>query len=89
LASRWNPLQSSLLARVCSQVKALDTIRWQSRFNKTIAQHGELLAPGIIEIEDMDEKSFNDDHLRLIFTCCHPALSIGAEQNDQIRMSYV
>ncbi|MDR3615073.1 MAG: RNA polymerase sigma factor [Candidatus Obscuribacterales bacterium] len=62
-----------------ARFKALDTMRRQSRFDKTIAQHGELLAPGSIEIEDLDEKTFNDDHLRLIFTCCHPALSPFAQ----------
>jgi RNA polymerase sigma-70 factor, ECF subfamily len=47
-----------------ARFKALDTMRRQSRFDKTIAQHGEQLAPGSIEIEDLDEKSLNDDHLR-------------------------
>jgi RNA polymerase sigma-70 factor (ECF subfamily) len=31
------------------------------------------------EIEDFDEARFNDDQLRLIFTCCHPALSANAQ----------
>jgi RNA polymerase sigma-70 factor (ECF subfamily) len=62
-----------------ARFKALDIMRRQSRFDKTIAQHGEVLAPGSIEIEDIDEKTFNDDHLRLIFTCCHPALSPAAQ----------
>ena len=80
MASRWNSLQSSRLARIYSPgSKRLDTMRRQSRFAQTIAQHGELLVPGNTEIEDFDERSFKDDHLRLIFTCCHPALSPSAQ----------
>ena len=29
--------------------------------------------------DDFDETSFKDDRLRLIFTCCHPALSLEAQ----------
>lgn len=35
----------------------------------------EALASGDIEAEDPDDKSLEDDLLRLIFTCCHPALA--------------
>jgi len=59
--------------------KAIDSIRRRARFDKTIAEHGEMLAPGATEIEDFDEETFKDDHLRLIFTCCHPALSPNAQ----------
>lgn len=62
-----------------ARFKAIDIIRRRARFDKTIAQHGEMLAPGTTEIEDFDEAAFKDDHLRLIFTCCHPALSPNAQ----------
>ena len=30
-------------------------------------------------LDDFDESSLQDDRLRLIFTCCHPALSLEAQ----------
>ena len=59
--------------------KAIDTIRRRARFDKTIADLGEGLDEPTTELEDFDEARFNDDHLRLIFTCCHPALSPNAQ----------
>lgn len=54
--------------------KAIDTIRRRSRFAE--------LQPDVVarieEIEEANERSANleieDDRLRLIFTCCHPAI---------------
>lgn len=62
-----------------ARFKAIDMIRRHARFDKTIEQHGDLLSPGTTEIEDFDEDTFKDDLLRLIFTCCHPALSANAQ----------
>ena len=62
-----------------ARFKAIDIIRRRARFEKTIAEHGEILAPATTEIEDFDGETFKDDHLRLIFTCCHPALSPNAQ----------
>lgn len=53
--------------------RAIDAMRRMSRFER---------APDVLEsavapewnIEEIDEKAFRDDQLRLIFTCCHPAL---------------
>jgi RNA polymerase sigma-70 factor (ECF subfamily) len=59
--------------------KAIDTIRRRARFDKSIVEFGEGLDEPTIEMEDFDEARFNDDHLRLIFTCCHPALSSNAQ----------
>lgn len=59
--------------------KAIDTIRRHARFDKAIAEDSELLSEPTVEMEDFDEALFNDDHLRLIFTCCHPALSPNAQ----------
>lgn len=61
-----------------ARFKAIDTIRRRARFDKTIAEHGASLAPGTTELEDLDDQTFKDDLLRLIFTCCHPALSPNA-----------
>ena len=57
--------------------KAIDSLRRRTRFDASLADLASELAPntGI----DMDDKEVNDDHLRLIFTCCHPALSPDAQ----------
>lgn len=59
--------------------KAIDTIRRRARFDKTITEFTEGLEEPTTELEDFDEARFNDDQLRLIFTCCHPALSPNAQ----------
>ncbi len=59
--------------------KAIDTIRRRVRFEKTIEEQSESLTELSVEIEDFDSAKFQDDLLRLIFTCCHPALSPSAQ----------
>lgn len=58
--------------------KAIDTIRRRARFDAShedIARQLEEQAAGQTELDD---REVQDDHLRLIFTCCHPALSADA-----------
>lgn len=56
--------------------RAIDTLRRRARFEANLPQ----LAPPIaIEDEAPDEEDLSDDRLRLIFTCCHPALSPEAQ----------
>ena len=61
--------------------KAIDRIRREVFFREKIfdrelaAAQGDVLA----EIDESDEAIFGDDRLRLIFTCCHPALSDEAQ----------
>lgn len=62
-----------------ARFKAIDAIRRRARFDKKLEEHGAELAPATTEIEEIDESTFKNDHLRLIFTCCHPALSPGAQ----------
>lgn len=55
--------------------KAIDGIRRRARFDSSLEQATEHLAA---EFEDPAQKiddPVEDDQLRLIFTCCHPALS--------------
>ncbi|MCI0335731.1 MAG: RNA polymerase sigma factor [Planctomycetes bacterium] len=59
--------------------KAIDTIRRRARFNESLSELAEQLdaktqASGSAESEDVE-----DDRLRLIFTCCHPALAPEAQ----------
>jgi RNA polymerase sigma-70 factor (ECF subfamily) len=55
--------------------KAIDAIRRRSRFDPLEEEHGESLAA-----EDApDAEHIEDDRLRLVFTCCHPALAHDAQ----------
>jgi RNA polymerase sigma-70 factor, ECF subfamily len=53
--------------------RAIDSMRRMSRFERSPEALGAAVAPEW-NIEEIDEKEFRDDQLRLIFTCCHPAL---------------
>jgi RNA polymerase sigma-70 factor (ECF subfamily) len=59
--------------------KAIDTIRRRVRFDDSIEEIRARLEGGQVRAEDLDEAAFKDDHLRLIFTCCHPALPAHAQ----------
>ncbi len=61
--------------------KAIDRLRR----DRTLAEKEQLLAAdlGVVDAsesgEDLDMTEFRDDRLRLIFTCCHPALGREAQ----------
>jgi len=59
--------------------KAIDTMRRQKRFDplESIGDPAEVLSTD--PLEWTDEESVEDDRLRLVFTCCHPALSPDAQ----------
>ena len=58
--------------------KAIDRIRRQARFvDKLDAYAAE--SPQMVEEPDYDPDEIPDDRLRLIFTCCHPALALEAQ----------
>lgn len=57
-----------------ARFKAIDAIRRQSRFDASVGDLGERVQQPAPRPEELDEARFRDDHLRLIFTCCHPAL---------------
>ena len=57
--------------------KAIDAIRRRARFD-TLDGVPEPIAP-INDSALQEEESVEDDRLRLIFTCCHPALSPDAQ----------
>jgi RNA polymerase sigma-70 factor (ECF subfamily) len=58
--------------------KAIDTIRRRARFDASIAELATELDGSTDQIEEPDDTAVQDDELRLIFTCCHPALSPDA-----------
>jgi len=55
--------------------KAIDAIRRRVRFDASLGEIARRLEPAGSPAEEPDEVRFRDDPLRLIFTCCHPALS--------------
>jgi RNA polymerase sigma-70 factor, ECF subfamily len=54
--------------------KAIDTMRRRARFDASQAAILEQLGAELSDTATFDE-SIEDDRLRLIFTCCHPALA--------------
>jgi RNA polymerase sigma-70 factor, ECF subfamily len=59
--------------------KAIDTIRRRTRFDASAAEIARTIGGDESPIEHLDEAQFRDDQLRLIFTCCHPALPATAQ----------
>ncbi len=59
--------------------KAIDRIRRQARLKEKLESYAESgLTPTIAE-PNYDTDEIPDDRLRLIFTCCHPALALEAQ----------
>jgi RNA polymerase sigma-70 factor (ECF subfamily) len=58
--------------------KAIDGIRRRARFEEIQVELGHQL-DGTISPAELDDEGVEDDRLRLIFTCCHPALSPDAQ----------
>jgi RNA polymerase sigma-70 factor (ECF subfamily) len=58
--------------------KAIDSMRRRARFDESMADIHEQFGGDIQEPDELDDENVEDDQLRLIFTCCHPALSPDA-----------
>jgi RNA polymerase sigma-70 factor (ECF subfamily) len=56
---------------------AIDRIRRSKRLEAIIETQAPLM-PTAAEVPDYDDAEIADDRLRLIFTCCHPALALEA-----------
>lgn len=59
--------------------KAIDRLRRQTRFKEKVDSY---VASGLVQTihePDYDTNEIPDDRLRLIFTCCHPALAPEAQ----------
>lgn len=59
--------------------KAIDTLRRRTRFDASLAELASKLDTEANSAEIKDDSQVEDDRLRLIFTCCHPALSPEAQ----------
>jgi len=58
--------------------KGIDAIRRRGRHEAALAAVAGLAAQAVADPESLQEEVLQDDQLRLIFTCCHPALSADA-----------
>ena len=54
--------------------KAIDGIRRRARFDASLAELAQRLDDASRAADEREDEGVEDDDLRLIFTCCHPAL---------------
>ena len=78
-AERWpregTPTNPTAWLITTARRRAIDRIRR----DRALAEKTRLLeAPGVSE-DNVDEMTFNDERLELVFTCCHPALNLDAQ----------
>ncbi len=59
--------------------KAIDRLRRRTRFEEELETYPVDRLPHAAEVPGYDTGQIPDDRLRLIFTCCHPALAIEAQ----------
>src|SRR6266850_4722235 len=59
--------------------KAIDHIRRRTRFEEKLELYAASGLSRTVEEPDYDTDGIPDDRLRLIFTCCHPALALEAQ----------
>ncbi|HEX8450695.1 MAG TPA: RNA polymerase sigma factor [Longimicrobium sp.] len=59
--------------------KAIDAIRRRARFDAKLAQLADQLEVAPTDAAAWEDDGVEDDRLRLVFTCCHPALSPDAQ----------
>jgi RNA polymerase sigma-70 factor, ECF subfamily len=60
--------------------KAIDGMRRRARFDASLTELAkELESSTTDDAEEWEDESVEDDRLRLVFTCCHPALAPDAQ----------
>jgi RNA polymerase sigma-70 factor (ECF subfamily) len=78
-AERWpqdgTPANPGAWLLVTARNRAINRIRRE----RTLAKKTRQLEVSEAIIDEIDEPDFPDERLELIFTCCHPALSIDAQ----------
>src|ERR1700752_198710 len=57
--------------------KAIDRIRRKARFEEQLESYAKSVRT--TDEPDYDTSEIPDDRLRLVFTCCHPALALDAQ----------
>lgn len=58
--------------------KAIDGMRRRARYNASLGELAKQIELATDDSTDQEDEHIEDDRLRLIFTCCHPALSAEA-----------
>jgi RNA polymerase sigma-70 factor (ECF subfamily) len=79
-AERWTrdgtPPNPGAWLTVTARHRAIDRLRR----DRVLAEKTRLFeVPNAVEDEVMEERSFPDERLELVFTCCHPALGLEAQ----------
>ncbi|MFZ1803622.1 MAG: sigma-70 family RNA polymerase sigma factor, partial [Nitrospira sp.] len=59
--------------------KAIDGIRRRARYDASLSELATHIESTTSELLEQTDEPIEDDRLRLIFTCCHPALSQDAQ----------
>lgn len=59
--------------------KIIDRLRRQTRLQEKLEADPDFSSEPIVEAPNLNFDEIPDDRLRLIFTCCHPALSLEAQ----------
>ena len=59
--------------------KALDRLRRRASYAAKLEEMSSAPGYGVVDPYELDSGEIADDRLRLIFTCCHPALSLDAQ----------
>src|SRR3954469_6439873 len=59
--------------------KAIDSLRRRARFDASLGVLADQLGDGVTPPHELEDDGVADDRLRLIFTCCHPALPPDAQ----------
>ncbi len=59
--------------------RAIDRIRRRARHDLALGAIAAEFGSSVDEQPDVDDESLEDDRLRLVFTCCHPALGGDAQ----------
>ena len=66
--------------------KAIDAMRRRARFHSSLASYAQQIEANAASAHTREgEESVEDDRLRLIFTCCHPALRSDARMALTLR----
>lgn len=65
--------------------KAIDALRRRAKFESPLDALTEAQIPAASDEAGQEEETIHDDRLRLIFTCCHPALGTEARSALTLR----
>jgi RNA polymerase sigma-70 factor (ECF subfamily) len=65
--------------------KAIDGIRRRARYDASLREMAKQAVPNTNDSLELEDEHIVDDRLRLIFTCCHPALQPEAQMALTLR----